>query len=178
MGILREPARGLGNADRVEQAHRLGLRSRRLDDLLADAHGRIERGHRILEDRAEVVLAYEPPLLCGRRHHVDAADERTTTDDGRRIARQEAQEAQAEHALAAAGLTDDPHDLTGHHVEGHPAHRVEVATTAPEHDIEVAHRHDSIVPRAARHVCVRVVGSLRAGRDHGHPSFRSLSLIV
>ena len=53
-------AAGSGTPTEVEQAHRLVARSRRLRHLPADAHRRVQRGHRVLEHRAEVVPAQQP----------------------------------------------------------------------------------------------------------------------
>ena len=50
----------VGNADGGQQTQRLLVAARRLGDLPADPHGGVQRGHRVLEHRAEV----EPPHLA------------------------------------------------------------------------------------------------------------------
>ena len=80
--ILAEPAGGLGDArprSRSSIARARGRAARvvgadRLDDLAADAHDRVERGHRLLEDHRDLAAAAAAHLALGQREEVGAAE--------------------------------------------------------------------------------------------------------
>ena len=46
----------------------------------ADAHRRVQRGHRVLEHRAEVMAPQPAPLVGRRGHHVEPGDDRAAGD--------------------------------------------------------------------------------------------------
>ena len=69
--LVREgphPPLRLGDADRGQQPQRLLVATRGFGDLPADAHGGVQRGHRILEDGTEVEA---PHLAQGPRRALD-----------------------------------------------------------------------------------------------------------
>ena len=58
---------GLGLAD-------LLMRAQRLDDLAADAHHRVERIFRILQDHGDAFSAQRPAFARRRRQQIDAVE--------------------------------------------------------------------------------------------------------
>ena len=122
----------------------------RLDDLVADGVDRAERGHRLLGDQRDLgapdrahlrAAGVEPrqvdhvPLGApgdGRRRKSMRPDD----DPARRV--DELEDRAHRHALAAAALADDPHDLAGEHVERHAVHRAHHALVQEERDAEVS----------------------------------------
>jgi hypothetical protein len=77
----------------------------RLDDLVADRVGRIERGHRLLEDHGEPRTAQVAQL--GRRDLQEvAALELDLAADRRVLRRQQPHDGERGHALAASRLAD------------------------------------------------------------------------
>ena len=80
----------------------------RLDDLVADREDRVERRHRLLEDHRDLVAADRAHLALGelqrgrgRRSTIAAADDPPGGCD-------QPHDRERGHALAAAGLADDP----------------------------------------------------------------------
>ena len=107
---------GDGMPARFEQRDRLLARLRlgeaavahqHLDDLLADGVARIERGHRLLEDHREAVAAQVAQLAVRQIEQPDAVEGHRAGHFGGRL-RQQAHHGQRGHALAAAGLADEP----------------------------------------------------------------------
>ncbi len=110
----------------------------RLDDLVADAQQRIERGQRVLEDRAD--LAPADRAHARRRQIVDALPGEPDLAAGDAAGRLE----QADHGrsgqrLAGAGLADDAQNLAGADRQRHAVDRLEPAVARVERDFEVAH---------------------------------------
>ena len=109
-----------GDADQAEHLHdplpglRLGhaaVQPQRLGDLRADGGDRIERGHRVLEDHADVDAADAPQGRLVQRHQVDPVEEDLPADD-LPARRQQPLDGHRGHRLAAAGLADDAQRLT------------------------------------------------------------------
>ena len=78
-----------------------------LDDLLADRVARIERGHRLLEDHRHAVAAQVAQLAVRQIEQADAVEGHGAGHFGARL-RQQAHHGERRHALAAAGLADQP----------------------------------------------------------------------
>ena len=76
------PPLRLGDADGGQQAQRLLVAAGRLGDLLADPHRGVQRGHRVLEDRAEVEPADLAQRLGVAVDHVRARDAHGAVDLG------------------------------------------------------------------------------------------------
>ena len=109
------PALGIGDADGGEQAKRLVGASRGLGDLAADPHGRVQRGHRILENRTQVEPADLAQCLGLTGDHVRSGDANGAID--LRVLGQQTQQGEPEDALAGTGFAHQAEDLAGHDVE-------------------------------------------------------------
>ena len=112
----------VGNADQVQQLHRAPQRraARQLHvpaqgfaDLVADGENRVQRGHRVLEDHADLAT---PQLLEFRLAHgeqVAPLEERAAGGDAPRRLGDQPQHGKDVHALARAALAHDAQRLAG-----------------------------------------------------------------
>ena len=120
MRILLETTLGRPDPDQAQQVENMGaglgaarpaMQTECLADLEADRKGRVERGHRLLEDHADPVAAYVPHRPLVERQEVRALEPDAPALDLSRRRRQEAHDRPRRDALAAARLadqTDDP----------------------------------------------------------------------
>ncbi len=113
--IGHQPLFGTGNADEAQKLDgacaRIRLRhpamiDQRLANLVADAHDRIERGHRILEDEADIAAAHLAQVGIGHLLQVAPVEIRRTLRH-LDLVRQKPHQAEHRQALAAAGFADD-----------------------------------------------------------------------
>ena len=118
-GILLEPALRRADPDQAQQVQHVpaGLRparpamqAERLADLEADREGRVERGHRLLEDHPDAVAAHVPHRALVERQQVLALEQDAPALDRRRRHRQQPHDRPRRDALAAARLPDQPDD--------------------------------------------------------------------
>ena len=99
-----------------------------LHDLLADGHGRVQRGHWILEDHADLVAAECAQLFFVQRQHVLAvAGDFGAFLNYRERRFQQTQQRFCGNAFAAAGFTYKCQSLTGSQVKADTAHRLDLA---------------------------------------------------
>ena len=81
-----------------------------VDELVADAHDRVEHVHRALEDERDVAPAHAAQLLAAHADEVLAPEEDAAAGDlGRRL--EDLQDGARERALAAARLAREAEDL-------------------------------------------------------------------
>ena len=73
---------------------------------------RVERGHRLLEDHADVAAAYVAHLRIGELQEITALEVDCAADDLARRVRDKSQDRHRADRLAAARLTNDRHRLT------------------------------------------------------------------
>ena len=99
-----------GPLQRVALAHTL-VRFHHVHELVADAHDRVERAHRALEDHRDVAPAIAAALLHAQPDDVDAAELDPPAGDLRRRL-QDAQDRVRRRRLAAPGLAGEAHDLS------------------------------------------------------------------
>ncbi len=139
--VVDAPCR-LGDADPRQPLDRLAAggsaRHRRvpldhLDDLLADPHHRVQAGGRLLEDDAHPPAAHVAHARLRQLHHVDLADPDGTLGDTA-VLRQQAQDRQRRHRLAAAGLADQGEGLAA------PDRQRQVLDRAHQPMVGVEHR--------------------------------------
>ncbi len=119
MRVGLQPLFGARDADEAQKLDGAGARfgllhaavvDQRLADLVADAHDRVQRRHRVLEDKADIAAAHLAQFLV--RHLLQVV-----TIEARRalgnldLVRQQPHQAQHGEALAAAGLADDAERL-------------------------------------------------------------------
>ena len=95
----------------------LVMDQRHFHQLLADQHGRIERGHRLLIDHGDLRAADRPEFGVRQRSHVPAFEPDRAAGDAP-DARQVAHHRERHRRFAAARLADEAHRLTGHHLAG------------------------------------------------------------
>jgi hypothetical protein len=98
---------------------------RRLGQLAAHREHGVERGHRLLEDHADLAAAHPPHLVFGELEKVATLEENLAVQDAAGGRRHEAHDAERTHRLAAARL---PH-------EGNRLPRLDV----PRHSVDRAH---------------------------------------
>ena len=113
---------------------------RGLRDLLAHAHDRIQRCHRLLEDHADVVSAQLRERLRGERlaveHDLAAGDLRP--------AWQQAHDRAQRHALSAAGLADEAQRPSARDVQADAVDRLDDAARRRDLDAQVAQRENRL----------------------------------
>ena len=83
----------------------------RLRDLLADRHGRIQRGHRVLQDHRDPRAAELAHLLGALGEQALAVEDDVAPDDLAAGLGHQSQDRQAGHRLAGARFADDPECL-------------------------------------------------------------------
>ena len=161
--ILPHPPPRLRDADQGQHLDRLGLgvlggeplvQPQRLADLPADVQHRVERGHRLLEDHADLVAADVPHLRLREGQQVLALEADRPGDLARRL-RDEPQDGHGGHGLAAAALAHDGQRLAGRDLEGHaidravdPVRRAEMGLQVL--DFEQCHGSRASLPCAGR----------------------------
>ena len=113
-------ARGIGDLHQLQHLDGAGERilfrealvaAQALGDLLADRQHRIERGHRLLEDEADLLGADVVHLMAGERHQVAAFEQDLAFDDPARRHGDQFQDRHRRDGLAAAGFADDAERL-------------------------------------------------------------------
>jgi len=111
------------------------VRLQRLADLPADRQDRVQARHRVLEDHRDVAPADLAELVVLQLQEVAPLERRRAGDRAARP-RQDPQERERGHALAAAGLPDDPERLARRDVEGDAVDGVDRPPARPELDLE------------------------------------------
>jgi serine kinase of HPr protein (carbohydrate metabolism regulator) len=88
--VLLEAALGIGNADQAQEFDGTALRRGRvgaamlldrLGDLAADRQDRVQRGHRLLENHADLAAAHLPHLFFRQAHQVAAGEQHLARGD-------------------------------------------------------------------------------------------------
>src|SRR6185437_12340384 len=142
--VLAEPAAGGADADLLEQedgalARRAALAAamaqERLLELIADRVGRIERGHRLLEDHRHAVAADVFHAPRGEPEEIGAGEGEAACRALRPL-RQEVHDGERGQRLAAAGFADDAEGLAARHREADLADGVEDAVGERDFDVE------------------------------------------
>ena len=113
----------------------------RLCDLVADAHGRVEGGHGLLEDHGDLLApdTTHPPLVGADEVVVDAGQaHRAARVD---VFGQQAHDGQPGQRLSRAGLPDEADPLATADAEGDVLDEGAV----PHPDGEVSHIEDQVV---------------------------------
>ena len=148
MRVVVDSLRRVGDADRIEQLDRplatrrlarLGaVGADRLGDLSADPVDRVERGHRVLEDHADLLAADLTQLLVTGLDQLLAAQPHRTLDP--RVGRaREADQRLRGDAHSRARLADDRQHLSRGELEGDAVDRLHAAPFGDEADPQVVH---------------------------------------
>ena len=120
MRVLVEGRRRIGHLDHGEQFDRAGLRvarghrevgAQRLDDLKADRVHRVQRGHRLLEDRSDVFSAHVAQL--GARQPGELTTIQPDAPIDAPIGGREPQQSHRTRTLTRPGLSHDRKNLAG-----------------------------------------------------------------
>lgn len=91
MRIIIHPSGSIGNIDKVEKLDGPFARltpvdffmdAQDFDNLFADRQNRVQRGHRLLEDHADIAAANAAPLPFGKRQQVAALELNSPTGLG------------------------------------------------------------------------------------------------
>ncbi len=139
-------------AHQVErQLRRLGpadaqVDHRRLGDLAADPHHRVERAHRFLEDHRHLRPADPVQVGLAQRHQILSVQQDLSGSDPC-LRRQHAEDGSQGHALAGAGLPDQPERVARGDLERHSVHCADHAAAAGDLHMQIANlehrrRHD------------------------------------
>ena len=153
--------------------------AQRLGQLRADRVGRIERGHRLLEDHRHARCRADRPW----RARAAAADRcrrrRSLCAVAPRRLRQQAHQRERGQRLAAAGFADDAQHLAALDRETHVAHRMQQARRERDADVEMldfeqrAHsavlRRGDVAQPVAEQVDRQHQHEQRDARDGDHP---------
>ncbi len=168
-GRVRDPDRGQQTPDAVARLRATAIQAVRgqcFRDLAADRDDRVERGHRLLEHRADAAAAHlAQPLRAGAEQFF--AQQPHASGD-RRARRQESERRHGRHALARAGFADERKDTTGREIETHPvddgsaAHSFAIVPVG-ERDRDLVHRQDRRVTHRWELTC-RASPSCSPGR--------------
>ena len=144
------PAFRVGDADEPHQLERPGVGvaaaaaqadERPLSDLVADAHQRVQRRHRLLEDHRDGAAAQLPQRRGVAGRDVDAVDlDRATGDPGG--AWEQADERAQRHRLPGPGLADKAERLAGLYVERNAVDRAQRTARERELDLQVAYAQE------------------------------------
>ena len=139
--MLARPLGRFGNARHLQQLNgpRQGLTAglaamghQGFGDLVADGHGRVERGHRVLEYHAHGVAADVPAVDFGAAEDFRAAQPGTARSDAARRHGNQSHHALHHHRLAAARFAHHGEGAARLHSEAHPAHRLDDAAVGVE----------------------------------------------
>ena len=146
MRVVLDPAGRLGDADKLQELDRAldGSAVRQTEvDLEAlghepfDAEHRVQAGDRVLEDHRDVLATDVAHLALGHRDKVAAEELDGAADGGVAHHAREPEDGVRGDTLAAAGLTDEAHELAGGDREAHLVHGVHDALVRREVDGEI-----------------------------------------
>ena len=118
-------------------------------DLAPDVPDRVERRGRLLEDHADPVAADPAHLVVRQLEQVPAVEQDLAGLDPAGLG-DEAQDRQAGHALAAAGLADEAHDLAAVDVEVDAVDRPDDAVAGVERRPQALDLEQRRSPRSCR----------------------------
>src|SRR5262245_1888815 len=153
MRILLEAPLGIRDADHAEQLERAGARLRRrhaevdlgrLGQLTPHGEDGVQRGHRLLEDHADLAPADVAHLGVREAQEIAALEEDLAAYDAAGWRRHEAHDAEGAHGLAAAGLAHEGHRLPLANVPGHAVDRADDAGRRRELCLEVPHFEENV----------------------------------
>ena len=178
-GYQRTRSLGGGDADRAEQLDGggVGLLSVHVDveaeglgDLPADPLDRVEGGHRVLEDHAQLGT----PDLRGAASGVRAVSSwpaKCTVPAGDDVAgREQAHDRPGQHGLARTRLADDAQGPAAVDGEGDPVHGAHRAPAGPERRVQVVHHQQGLRGSADVGELERGAVLRRASPVHSRPS--------
>ena len=132
MRVLVGATRRLGDADELQHGDgaRMGGRLRQLfvldhhfGDLGADGVDRVEAGHGLLKDHADVLAPHGAHVAIGQRHQIAAAQADGAARDLADLLGEEAHDREAGDRLARARFTDDGDGLAGLDPKAHAIDR-------------------------------------------------------
>ena len=152
MRIVVEPLGRARNPDLFEEVHcalpglllrDVPVREDRLRDLRPDLQGRVQRGHRVLEDHRDLVAADVLHLAFRKLRQVLAVEEHLAAHDPRRRLRDEAHDRERSDRLPATGLADNAERLPLLQREADAVDRLHDALTREEVGLEVVDLENS-----------------------------------
>ena len=178
---MREAAQTLGGVGDPDHAQQLdGPRSsigarhatvcpNGLDHLLLDGQHRVEAGHWVLEDHGHVATADLAQLGLRQTSQVLAVEDHPAALDPAGRLGQQPNDREVGHALAAAGLTDDPEPLALVQRKADPIDGVDRAVMGAE-------LHDEVLDQQECHGLAYRLS--RGSSDSRNPSPRRLNPIA
>ena len=166
--VLVDAPLGLGDADAAQPFDGLGARRRAaqrgvrldgLDDLVADAHHRVQAGRRLLEDHADARAAHAAHRGFGQAQHVQVAEPHLAVGDAA-VLGQQAHQRQRRHALAAAAFAHQRKGLAALDAQANAVERAHHAGLGVELHLQV----DGLQPVRAWFMTRPSSGPAAAGR--------------
>ena len=158
-GYCLQPPLGLGDADQAEQldgarvvlvARGAEMLLQRLGQLALDRQHGVQRGHRFLEDHADLAAAHLAHLVVGQLQHVAPADGDRALDDLAGRVGDQPQDRHGADRLAASRLADDGDRLALGDVIGNAVHRLNDARGREEVRAEIPDLDDVRQPPRPR----------------------------
>ena len=138
-----------------------------LADLPVDVADRVQRRGRLLEDHRDPVAPDLPHLLVRQAHEIRSVEHDLAGIDRARR-RDEAQDRQAGHALAATGFAHETHDLAAPDREIDPVDGLDHALAGLERGSQAPDLEDRpAIPRPGRSACRRRHDLLDGGLVEG-----------
>src|SRR4051794_12140885 len=131
--------------DRVLVRDAALVRAHHVDELVADAHHRVERVHRALEDHRDVAPAVLAQLLLALADEIVAAEEDRASADARRRA-EDLHDGVRDRALPTTGLAREADDLPRADLEVDAVHCADV----PVVDLQAAQLDERLRSRGPR----------------------------
>ena len=150
--VAVEDAGGVGQADRLDHAQRLGaglgragalVDHRHFHQLAADLHRRVQARHRLLVDHRDLRAADPAQLGVGHGDELAALEADRAADDAAGLA-EVAHDPERHRRLAAARLADEPERLAGLDGGGEVHHRRDLAGAGEEGDREVVDDEEGV----------------------------------
>src|SRR5277367_361048 len=131
-----------------------------LGDLRADGQHRVEAGHWLLEDHRDAMAPQALHRLFAERGQLLALEADRARGDAAGLGRDQAQDAERRHRLAAAGFAHDAQGLAARELERHAVDRAHDAVQRVELRVQVADFEDRVHSR--RHSLLASRGSSRS----------------
>ncbi len=142
MRIGRQPAFGIADADLVQQikaarprrfAAKPLMQAKAFAQLLFDGVQRVQAGHRLLEDKADVIAAHPTQFCRAGPHHFAAQIAHRPRHGG--AFRQQTHGRQRRHRFARPAFAHQRHGFAFAHAKADVAHRLHLPAILPKADV-------------------------------------------
>src|SRR5215204_7457759 len=115
-----------------------------LGDLASDLHGRVQRGHGVLENHRYLRTPDVLHLFLAELHEIPPVEEDLAAPNDGVGLRVEADDALGRNRLSRARLSDYGEGLATSQVERNPPHRLDLSLISAKGDLQVSYLQDVI----------------------------------